>query len=608
MAAADVGESVTVAVELEFSHEGAEYTAKRTAAFRKRTQGDYDGEIIDDDLTVAIRNDGETREPGNPKNTLEKVIPERLSDLFFFDGEDIDELSQFENREHVQEAIQNIMGLTILERATRHLETVAGRFEDEAAETGSDELATLIEDKKEFEQSIEELKTQRTDKQRAKKQVQERIQYCNQQLENLEDTKALQQQRQKNLDSIDDLEQEVADIEDDLRAQINRNGFITVGMPLITDTAEDINRLREQGDLPSRLSNEYLNTLLEAHECICGRPLDHGTEPYGQVASMKGDVSTDGVDQAALRLVGGLEQFSERKEEFSTETAECIANRKEKRDEISNLEERNDDISSELQEMETEAGDGLSIQELESERADKLAEKENLNKEIGQLSEKIEQKQTSLDEIEEEIQQHRDKEEEARLARRRQYAAERVQHDLQDSFDELKDRVRNWSDERVRTTFDQIASKNYSAGINESFSLEIYREDQDGNRVTTDISTGERQIASLAFIGSLVKIAQDRYENDSEYDYFTGGIYPLVMDSPFGALDNEHREEVSRVIPELGSQVIVLATDSQWEGPVAERMSDRIEQQYWLDYQQEGDENGRPLTHIRSEQAAMAGE
>lgn len=608
MAEADVGEPVTVKVRLEFDHEGSQYVAIRQTKYRKIQTGDYDGERIDDSLTVTIDDGTQTRQPGNPKNTLQQIIPERLSDLFFFDGEDIDELSQFDNREHIQEAIQNIMGLTILERATRHLEEVASRFEDEAAEYGSDELADLIERKQDIESEIEDLERKQTDKERAIDQIEDEILELNQKLEQFEESEGLQKQRKKYEKEIVELEQEIEQIETNIRAQINDNGFITAGSSLIRDTATDINKLREKGDLPSRLSNEYLNTLLEAGECICGRPLEYDTESYTQVASMRGDVSTDGVDQAALRLIGSLDQFLDRKEAFFEETDKLIEKRSEKRDEIQKLEEQVDKISSELQDMETVTSEGLSISELNEQREAKLAEKERLNQEIGKIAERIEQHDQRREHLEEQISQQESEAKKAEVARRRQRVAELVQQDIQDSFDNLKDTVRQWSDQRVRQTFTTIASKNYKAGIDDDFSLEIHRENQAGERVEVDISTGERQIASLAFIGSLVKIAQDRYEDENEYEYFTGGIYPIVMDSPFGALDNTHRAEVSRVIPELGSQVIVLATDSQWEGPVQNQMTDQIGQRYQLEYQHEGGENNRPQTTIRSEQVSVGGE
>lgn len=608
MAAVDPGDTVTVEVELEFTHESSDYTATRSATYEKRRDGDYDGEPVDHEITVEIDDGTRTRHPGNPENTLDQVIPERLSDLFFFDGEDIDELSQFDNREHVQEAIQNIMGLTILERATRHLDAVAGRFEEEAAEYGSDELTALIEQKQDLEGQIEDLETEYQDNERAKEKVKTEIQTYNQKLERLDESQALQEEREKHEARIQALEDEVAEIEDAIRSQVEKNGFISIGLPLIRETAEDLNALREKGEIPSRLNNEYLNTLLDAHECICGRPLDHGTDPYKQVASMKGEVSKDGVDQAAIRLIGAIDQLAERKSEFFEETDRLIEERKDRQKEITNLEEQIDDISTELQEMDTKTQEGETVGELEAKREAKLEEKADLNRELGRIEEQIKNRKEHIEGLNNEIDEKQDERDEALVAKRRQKAAELVQQELEESFDNLKNTVREWSDQQVRETFEQIASKDYSAGINDDFSLTIYRTSGDGDRVSVDISTGERQIASLAFIGSLVQIARERYEDESEYEYFTGGIYPLVMDSPFGALDNTHRREVSRVIPRLGSQVVVLATDSQWEGPVEERMADRVGAQYWLDYEKGGGDSGHPQTRVRSEQTKAAGD
>jgi DNA sulfur modification protein DndD len=72
------------------------------------------------------------------------------------------------------------------------------------------------------------------------------------------------------------------------------------------------------------------------------------------------------------------------------------------------------------------------------------------------------------------------------------------------------------------------------------------------------------------------------------------------MDSPFGALDKSHRREVSRVIPTLANQVVVFATDSQWEGPVEEEMSKRAAKQYWLDFDPGNGQDSHPQTHIQT--------
>jgi len=607
MAAAGPGEEVTVSVTLEFLHDGSQYKATRTATYEKQSPSDFDGVQTDTDLHVEYDDGSGPVRPGNPSNVLSQIIPERLSELFFFDGEDIDELAGIDNQDRIQESIQNIMGLTILERATRHLDTVADRFESRVQESASEELRELIDEKRGVEETIEDLERKKDDKQRAIDRVRTEISDIEQKLERLDESAQLQENRRQYREEKAQLEEEIEEINDQIRDAVTENGFIPLAIPLIRETAEKIDQLREDGVIPSELSDEFLDSLLEAEQCICGRELQPGTAPHDHVASLKGQAASDGVEQGAMRVVGHLKQFSERRTDFFDDVDRLIERRQEKHEQITELEELIDEISTELQDLDQTTDEGESISELEAEREHKEEEKDQLMTDKGGIEEQIARKEEEIDRLEDEIAEQRDEREETRLAQRRQRAAELVGSQLSESFEQLKDKVRTWSNQEVNRTFGEIASKNLEAEITDKFKLKIWQT-VGNDRVEVDKSTGERQIASLAFIGSLVKIAKKRYEADSDSEYFTGGIYPLVMDSPFGALDKEHRREVSRILPELAPQVVVFATDSQWEGPVEEEMQAIAGRQYWLDFNEGDGTDEFPRTTLHAEQTAAAGD
>jgi DNA sulfur modification protein DndD len=607
MAAADVGDEVTIAVELTFNHEGQEYEARREVVYEKRTSTDFDGEMVDSNITLRYLDGGTWQERGNPENSLSQILPERLSGLFFFDGEDIEELAGIDNQDRIQEAIQNIMGLTILERATKHLGDAAKRFQDEVEEHGSDELSALIEEKKALEEKRQDLKQKRRDTERNKERTEGEINDIEGMLERLDESAALQEERQQLREQRDDLEAEVDELTADLKQQVSDNGFIPLAMPLLEETADELNEMREKGIIPSELSNSYIESLLESGTCICGRPLEEGTLHYDKVAAMTGEVVEEGVEQSAMRIVGDLTQFSDQESEFFARTDEVISERKEIQDQITELNEKIDDISSELQELETTTESGQTISELEAERESKTKKRDDLVSELGRLEERIEQQTEAINELEGEIDEQRDEREEALLARRRQKAGELVSKQVEEAFEELKDKVREWANDRMKETFAEIASKNMHTKITDDFELKIWQ-NVGSEQVEVDKSTGERQIASLAFIGSLVAIARDRYESSSDAEYFTGGIYPLVMDSPFGALDMDHRRQVSRIIPKLSNQVTVFATDSQWEGPVAEELGPRAGQEYWLDFQAGEEAGNYPKTTVQTASMSAKGD
>lgn len=87
--------------------------------------------------------------------------------------------------------------------------------------------------------------------------------------------------------------------------------------------------------------------------------------------------------------------------------------------------------------------------------------------------------------------------------------------------------------------------------VNNDYSLQIM--DKHGNAVLADISAGQRQLMSIAFIAALAKTAAD------------GDLLqmPLFMDTPFGRLSLDHRLGLIDNLPKLCAQWILLATDTE---------------------------------------------
>ncbi|MGV2388276.1 MAG UNVERIFIED_CONTAM: hypothetical protein LVR29_07940 [Microcystis novacekii LVE1205-3] len=68
------------------------------------------------------------------------------------------------------------------------------------------------------------------------------------------------------------------------------------------------------------------------------------------------------------------------------------------------------------------------------------------------------------------------------------------------------------------------------------------------------LSAGEKQALAFAFITGLNQI--------------TDTCVPLIMDTPFGHLDKEHRKNIINSLPNLNSQVIILATNCDIPDPL----------------------------------------
>lgn len=614
MVAADIGDSVPVEVKLVFNHDGLRHEVRRRKMFQKQSEDDLEGIELDETFTVEYLTEaGNVEEPTNPESYIRQIIPNDLAGLFFFDGEYISDLSGVDNQGEVQQAIRQMMGLTIMERSIKHLDWVEGEFRDELRDLGSEELQSLIKDRNEAEDKKGGLDQKLEDKKEEKRRLQDEIEEINELLSQVGETRKLQEQREELEADRDDLEDRVSELNDQLESRISDNGFLPFALPAIQETAQDLDDLREEGKIPSQLDNQLVDELLNEEECICGRPLSEGSTEAETVASYKSDVSADGVDEASIRLIDKLDRIRDEYDEFYDDIDDLIARRASVEDDIEDLNGKIDDIGVKIEELGQDIKgletDDITLDELELQSVESVSDLEaaraakkervgdELKEEIVILERDIEDLDEKIEGLEDDIDEAEDEQQEADLARKRMQAAKAVREELEIYYEEFQQSIRKRANDRVDETFEKVATKDYEAVITDDFELRI-RDRQHGTPIEVDKSRGERQIASLSFIGSLVDIAREQYESDHEGEYFDGGIYPIVMDSPFGALDNEHRAEVSQVLPMLADQVIVLVTDAQWEGPVQREMGPSVGAHYELDYEENGGIQGSPVTEI----------
>ncbi len=92
------------------------------------------------------------------------------------------------------------------------------------------------------------------------------------------------------------------------------------------------------------------------------------------------------------------------------------------------------------------------------------------------------------------------------------------------------------------------------------------------------------QILSLSFIASIIDRVREWSEKRKMLMIPDSSTFPIVMDSPFGSLDEISRRRIAHTIPKLANQLIVLVTKTQWRGEVEAEMADRIGREYVLTY------------------------
>lgn len=93
----------------------------------------------------------------------------------------------------------------------------------------------------------------------------------------------------------------------------------------------------------------------------------------------------------------------------------------------------------------------------------------------------------------------------------------------------------------------------------------------DSDEIATDESKGLEAVKNFSFISGLVDLARQKaskttggMEDDSDIPISTEP-YPLVMDAPFSNADEIHINNISKIIPEIAEQVILMVMKKDWE-------------------------------------------
>ncbi len=260
---------------------------------------------------------------------------------------------------------------------------------------------------------------------------------------------------------------------------------------------------------------------------------------------------------------------------FMSRRSELLTERRHLREELDVIEEQCGDISY------GEEAAGLA-DHLKSIRRDLI----NRQADVKFLEEKLEQNEEERSEIRRKIGQLHVHDTKGALIKRQKESVDRVADALEKITRIQKDDVRQDLDEQIGEVWRDAAIKDYRASVTDDYRLVLTKKLGGVEQPVYGASTGEKQVLALSFVASLVKKAEQylrESEMDSPWDFPTGGQYPLVMDSPFGALEDDYRQKVAEWVPTIAQQVIIMASTTQWRDEVERGVYDRIGKRYILE-------------------------
>jgi DNA sulfur modification protein DndD len=528
--------------------------------------------------SVYLQREGVPLSQEETEHELARIMPPQISRFFLFDGELLAEYEELlRDREEsdiggrIAAAIEQILGLPVLQNARSHLADLtqeAVRDEARAAQKDSKtrELGTLIET----------LGVQIEAHHRTRSELQQQIGEGESQKIALEEILRKTAGLEALLDERARLEREIQEIEDrqaDRRTRL-QSGLSSVWRGLLARRVQPMREtlLAQRNGLQEQVTEHLLHTkraqalkdALNTGRCpLCSQQaapsllVDRIGEEGGQA-----EVDVEALQRQILEVQEHLDKLSRLGENDGAKSVLAL---------FEDLEELKVDLhdrNQRLRDLLEEVG-GSSAEEFGTHRK----EYEELVGELHILRSGIEAETTEIATKEarlKELQRKVDQIAGSGLGaeREKREVLESLTALFQDSVALYRDRLRERVEHDATDLFLRLTSEPEDRGlrINDQYGLTIVH--QDGTDIPVR-SSGAEQIVALSLMGALQKNAP-----------LSG---PLIMDSLLFRIDDAHRANVVRALPEMADQVVVLVFRAELNPQAArERLNGALIAEYEL--------------------------
>ncbi len=568
------GEMEDAGVKVCISDNQRTYIISRSQKFKK---------VNDSEIVIIGEPNYHAIDQANPSSAIEdktffeSIIPKDLKGFFFFDGERIDRLAKVDGREEIKKAILDILGLTTLEKIESAIVEVQSDYNKQAKKgTKSKAIQQLRQEYDDTEGVIKADNEKLSALCEKQKEAEQQLDNCNKFLKehNADIINNLQLQRESFEKEKSNIFENQQREKQEICQYISKNFKYYLLSGRFQEMSEFLEEKRKKKELPSDIKQQFVHDLLEDGECICGQKLEPNSMYYVQIKKLLKTAGREELDNAYITMRAFIES-----NEISEITRGFYKRIIAYENKMLAWSQRIDEIDKQVKKISGKLSSDYGELIASYEDLRQKAEQSKLQTEVDirLTKQNIKNSENKKNEIEGQLKREQGKQENRDMfSEAFDIATElgKLNKEIRRLFIDI---TREDMDAKIKEVFAGISRKDdREAVLTEDFELVIQNKETHTSQI---LSTGERQITSLAFIGALVAYAREKVKSNLITD-FSGGDFPIVMDSAFGNLGSVHKANIAHGLPLLASQVIVMVSDEQWKGTVEENIAERVGKVY----------------------------
>ncbi|WP_435059401.1 AAA family ATPase [Streptomyces sp. bgisy060] len=567
------GSPVSASVKLDFEHDGVVFSVLREVSAMKDSD---EQSTVTPRLVVNETRHGESIKVENGQDRIEKILPEGLRRFFFFNGERMEKMfTGDENNGEVKQAIKTLLGLESIERAITDLPKAAKRLAREIGKEGDGRLQELRDEQEALEKRKTETHDQVDKLSDDIRSYTAQVEAMEQALRDNEQARPMQRDRENIESKIKEELEQLRERQARKRELLSKSGFLAFTSGIDTAVIDLAEGMRRRRQLPAGIQRDFIDGLLDEGHCMCGTPVPPGSRAYAELDKRRYNAGLADVESRWMYVSGQMKHLGEARRALLEELRQAAQDIQTSEDNIDRLDAEKSEIDRKLQGFDLQDVQRLEQgrKEYDEKRIEALSSKKRLEERVDEIEREIEVAKRRFSSAEA-------KDEQSRRVQRQVSLVNEVLDAFREVLHLKTEEVRQQLDWKIKEVFSRIFIKSYTPELTDTF--ELLLKSPAGIAIR---STGENQVLGLSFVGAVSEIAQqihDRKNKSSEEILGEGGIYPVVMDAPFGSLDLTYQEEVSQALPRLTSQIVTLLSQSQSRGKVMENLQGAATRMYVL--------------------------
>lgn len=578
-----------VYVEIVVENDGEEVKFVRKASFNRKSGNPNDisvKQIGSTQLTMQIKKDGawgdvinnsgsnidsKKYKAGCVQEAIDNMLPQNLSNYFFFDGERWNDLKS--KTSDIKSSVDTILGVSGLVEMKNHLKdnriSVTKKFREKLKGT-SGEYERLQREIRGLEDLIAEYEKGITD---TKAAIETNVRIIESTQKTLNDNRKIEED-QKELEKLEQDIKEYEKVKADYYADIVKalsNSAKFFAATLLPEFEELLDRVDLEGKNIPGVTVDTLEYLLEIGECLCGTKLTKDSEAYETMMKLKKQVPPEMLGGAAGNLKATLDAWL-------NETNGMRETVSQKADDFDVAQGIIDERIREKESLEKTIDRKTNLGPVREQNKQAKARQTELEKKkvkyeilLKQAKDNKDEKESQLDAVASHDKQN------AQVYRCLAYV---------EAMYEKASALANQRKNTIITDLNEIIGENFQRMFNDrekyaklgsDYKIHVYYHQvgEMTNYEEENLSNGETIAINFVFIVSILELAR-RYrelEKDNEEYGMENAILglPLVLDGPFSALSNENTTLVAGRLPQFAEQVIIFMLDKDWEASGLEK-------------------------------------